>query len=80
MVTIPVVGIRGFLWGDQVLVVTEHSFGVHVQSQEIRLSAEHTEFRWVHYEAAHGLLKWDSNKNALWELDFRLSRGERSRE
>ena len=36
------------------------------------LSEEHTEFRWVSYELVLGLLKWDSNRNVLWELIFRL--------
>lgn len=29
-------------------------------------------YRWVRYDEALTLLKWDSNKNALWELDYRL--------
>ena len=77
MATIPVEFIFGYMmWGDDVLVVTEHSFGVHVQDHEIALSNEHTEFRWVSYQLAWELLKWDSNKNALWELNFRLRRAE----
>ena len=77
MATIPVEFIFGYMmWGDDVLVVTEHSFGVHVQDHAITLSDEHTEFRWVSYQLAWELLKWDSNKNALWELNFRLRRAE----
>ena len=73
MTTIPVESVFGHMrWGDDVLLVTEHSFGVHAPHHVIRLSEEHTEFRWVSYELALGLLKWDSNRNALWELNFRL--------
>ena len=73
MVTIPVEFIFGHMrWGDDVLLVTEYSFGVHVQDHLITLSEEHTEFRWVSYESALGLLKWDSNRSALWELNYRL--------
>ncbi len=77
MTTIPVIGICGYLyWGKDTLVVPEHCFGVLVQDHEILLSKEHTDFRWVSYDEARDLLKWDSNRNALWELDWRLlSRG-----
>ncbi len=70
--TIPVVNICGFKWGPNVLVIPEHSFGVEVNSSEITLSTEHTEYRWLPYAAAYRLLEWDSNKNALWELDTRI--------
>ncbi len=74
MATIPVIGILGYLhWGEDILVVPEHCFGVLVQDHEITLSKEHADFRWVSYDKARDLLKWDSNRNALWELDWRLS-------
>ena len=73
--TIPVVDIaRYLLWGDDVLVVPQHCFGVEAGGQTITLSHEHLEFRWVGYEAASALLKCDNNKTALWELDMRLRR------
>ena len=71
--TVPVLGIlEEFFWGKDVLVVPEYCFGVLVEDHEIVLSDEHVEYRWVSYEEAVKLLKWDSNKNALWELDYRL--------
>lgn len=36
------------------------------------LSSEHKEYRWVEYDEAMRLLKYDSNKTALWELNERL--------
>ncbi len=73
--TIPVVAVRGRLtWGDHVLVIPEHCFGVRIDGQPLRISREHVEFRWVGYDDAVALLKYDSNKNALWELDWRLRR------
>ena len=36
------------------------------------LSSEHKEYRWVKYDEAMRLLKYDSNKTALWELNERL--------
>jgi dihydroneopterin triphosphate diphosphatase len=53
-------------------VIDEHCFAVDCSDVEIILSAEHSEYRWVDYETARGLLKWDSNKTALWELNQRL--------
>lgn len=73
--TIPVTSIAGFQWGLEVLLVPEYSFGVELQrDHDISLSSEHTEFQWTSYERAHELLRWDSNKTALWELHTRLSR------
>ena len=71
--TIPVVNVVGeFLWGDEVFVIPEYCFGVEVRSRELTLSKEHCEYKWVGYDDAMKMLKWDSNKNALWELNQRL--------
>ena len=73
MVTIPAPQAAGMLWGPEVLVVPEYAFGADAAGQEIVLSEEHTEYRWVDYQTAQQLLRFDSNKNALWELDYRLT-------
>jgi dATP pyrophosphohydrolase len=72
--TMPVMALGGFRWGANVLVIPEHSFGVDAGDCEITLSHEHTQVSWHPYEAAGDALRWDSNKNALWELDYRLRR------
>ncbi|MFC1745655.1 hypothetical protein ACFL35_16810 [Candidatus Riflebacteria bacterium] len=54
-------------------MIPEYSFAVDVRSRELVLSAEHTELKWLEYEDALDLLKWDSNKVALWELRERIS-------
>lgn len=59
-------------WPKDVYVIPEYYFAVNCDGIDIILSKEHTEFRWVSYEEAVKLLKWDSNKNALWELNERL--------
>ncbi len=59
-------------WGQDVYVIPEYCFALDVGDSVIRLSGEHTELRWVSYEEAYSLLKWDSNRNALWELNERL--------
>lgn len=61
-------------WGPQLFAVPEHAFAVDVGQADLVLSHEHTELRWETYAQARGLLQWDSNRNALWELDQRLRR------
>jgi dihydroneopterin triphosphate diphosphatase len=65
------------LWGPNLYVVTECAFGVYLdEDQTIRLSSEHSEYRWLPYEEADRLLRWDSNRTALWELNERLTRSD----
>lgn len=70
---IPVVNVSGFLWGDDILVIPEYCFGVELDfNQNISLSKEHLEYKWVNYKEAFESLQWDSNRNALWELNHRI--------
>ena len=73
--TVPVANVCGFRWGDDVLVIPEYCFGVKVEDAQLQLSYEHTEYRWRSYARALEILHWDSNKCALWELNFRVRRG-----
>jgi dATP pyrophosphohydrolase len=59
-------------WPKGTYVVKEYAFGVEVQNEPIKLSNEHTDLKWVSCDEAMALLKWDSNKTALWELSQRL--------
>jgi len=71
---IPVISVTGeYTWGDDVFVIPEYTFGVEVNNKHLKLSDEHEAYRWVNYEEAMKMLKWDSNKNALWELNERLT-------
>ena len=70
--TLPVENVCGFKWGPKVLVIPEYCFGVKVKKERVRLSREHTSLKWVRYPLAMKMLKWDSNRNALWELNHRL--------
>jgi dihydroneopterin triphosphate diphosphatase len=64
-----------YLWGPDLYVVTERAFGVRLDHRvAITLSREHTDYRWVAYAEAARLLRWDSNRTALWELNERLTR------
>ncbi|MCK4575875.1 NUDIX domain-containing protein [candidate division WOR-3 bacterium] len=72
---IPVVSVTGeYTWGDDVFVIPEYTFGVRVEHRQLKSSKEHKEYKWVGYEEAMTMLKWDSNKNALWELNERSTR------
>jgi dATP pyrophosphohydrolase len=71
--SVPVISFRdSHLWGDTVYVIPQYCFGVEVREIRIKISREHTEYRWFSYEEALGLIKYDGNKTALWELDKRL--------
>ena len=63
------------LWGWDCFVVPEYAFALRVTQSGITLSDEHTEYRWGGYETVRGLLQYDSNRTALWELDRRLKLG-----
>lgn len=59
-------------WED-VFVIPEYCFSMQVGSEEkICLSSEHIEYRLCDYAQAKGILKFDSNKTALYELNRRL--------
>ncbi len=72
---IPVTEFRdSHLWGEDIYVIPEYSFGVLVKDRHIKLSREHTEYKWLKYQDAYKLLHFDDSKTALWELDRRLRR------
>lgn len=71
--SIPVIAFAvGDLWGKNVYVVPQYTFGVLANNRQITLSREHTEYKWLRYEQAYDMLKYDGNKTALWELDRKL--------
>jgi dATP pyrophosphohydrolase len=71
--SVPVTAFRdSHRWGEAVYVIPEHAFGVDVGDRPLRLSVEHTEVRWVHSAEAQRLVRFDSNRVALWELHQKL--------
>lgn len=58
-------------WDEHPFVVPEYSFSVLVADQPT-LSDEHVDFRWCSFQQASDLLKYDSNRIALWETNQRL--------
>ncbi len=58
-------------WPLDLYVLPEHCFGCECNAP-LTLSQEHIEYRLLPYTEAYALLKWDSNRTALYELDCRL--------
>ena len=72
--TMPVVNVtKNFLWGENVYLIHEHCFGIDATNEELKLSHEHSKMSWLTYDEAKKILKWDSNRNALWELNWKLT-------
>lgn len=72
---IPVVNIvKEFKWGDDIFYAEEYSFAVNINDKKIKISEEHSEYKWCSYDEAKSLLKYDSNKSALWELNEKIKR------
>lgn len=80
MATIPACWFAAWpAWPADLRVVPEHAFAVEVGDHAIVLSGEHDDVRWVHYDDAIALLRFDSNRVALWELHERLYPATRSK-
>lgn len=54
-------------WDKNVYVIPEYTFAFECDSEPL-LSHEHTEYKWLTYDEARKLLKWDSNKVAMYEI------------
>ena len=63
---------KNFNYKNNIFVVYEYGFGVKIDNEDIELSSEHKEYKWVSYDDAIKLLKYDSNITALFELNERL--------
>lgn len=61
-------------WPAGTYVVHEFAFAVEVLSKEMKLSGEHLEFKWCRHDESQNILKWDSNKTALWALSQRFKK------
>jgi dihydroneopterin triphosphate diphosphatase len=61
-------------WPPDTYVIPQRFFACDLTGMDIALSDEHTEVRWGSFEEVLELLRYDSNKNALWELAERLRR------
>ncbi|NLJ95761.1 MAG: NUDIX pyrophosphatase [Clostridiales bacterium] len=62
-------------WGKECLVIPEYTFAVNINSVDMILSDEHTNYEWLDYDNAKEKLRYDSNKVALWEVDNKINMG-----
>ncbi len=60
------------LLGRKICVIPQYHFGVLAKEKKVLLSPEHIDHKWLTYEEAYRLMKYEGNKIALWELDKRL--------
>ena len=58
-------------WDKDIFVIPEYSFAFECIADPV-LSREHSEYKWLPYNDARKLLKWDSNKVAMYEIMSRL--------
>ena len=58
-------------WDKNIFVIPEYAFAFECYSEPI-LSHEHSEYKWLTYDEARNLLKWDSNKVAMYEVKCSL--------
>ena len=62
-------------WDKNIFVIPEYSFAFEC-SADPTLSREHSEYKWLPYNDARKLLKWDSNKVAMYEIMCKLRNNE----
>jgi dATP pyrophosphohydrolase len=62
------------VWDKDILMVPMFHFAMPFDG-EITLSHEHTVAKWLGYEEAEQCIYFHDTKNALWELNQRLLRG-----
>lgn len=58
-------------WSADTFVIPEYCFAFECCG-DIALSHEHSECKWLAYEDACKIIKWDSNRTALYELKRKL--------
>jgi dATP pyrophosphohydrolase len=62
-------------WPADLYIVAKHFFAMDLtdSDQDVKLSEEHHEFRWLAYDQAYATIRYDDDKTALWELNTRIS-------
>lgn len=58
------------VWGESTYVIPSYAFAVEVVPDfDIKISNEHLEYKWCNYQEARGLLYYDLDKTAVYELN-----------
>ena len=60
-------------WDPALLTIPEYGFAVAVTAPTLRLSAEHSDYAWLDFDAALQRLEWQTNRALLRELHERLT-------
>ena len=58
-------------WDKDICVIPEYAFAFECE-KDPTLSSEHNKFIWLPYNEARKILKWDSNKVAMYEINERI--------
>lgn len=58
-----------------IYVIPEYSFCMKMVNDNIILSKEHIDYKWLNVDEVFDLLTFDSNKTALWELSQKIIDG-----
>lgn len=75
MCTLPKIHYRGHeRWASDIFSIPEFAFMAQT-SGSVKISHEHMALEWMSVKKAESLLKYDSNRNALWELCQRVING-----
>ena len=59
-------------WPSDCYVLKEYKFTFKLEEDIIKISDEHSEYKWATFDEAFDLLKYDSNKVALREVRARI--------
>jgi dihydroneopterin triphosphate diphosphatase len=59
---------------DRILMVP--IFGIEVENSEVKLSEEHSEYKWVSFEEALALLTWKGQKEGLRTVHDEITSGD----
>lgn len=62
-------------WPVDTYVLPEYCFAFQTDN-EIKISQEHTEYKWLPYDEASKQLHWETDRTALFELNCRIKNGE----
>lgn len=74
LITVPAIEFKEHIsWPASTFVIPQYYFSADGGLADIKLSDEHLNFRWLRFEKAVSILKWESDKIALYELNARLA-------
>ena len=57
-------------------ILTVPIFGIEVENSEVRLSEEHSDYKWVSFEEALALLTWKGQKEGLRTVHDEITSGD----